>query len=423
MSTLTPKRPGRSYSRAEKSILLWRKSHARPKQIAPLGDWRVWFIMSGRGFGKTRSAAEYVKEKGLTHPNSRIAVGAPTFEDARDICFEGESGLLNVLPADSIKSWNRSTGELFLVNRTKYKVVRADVKRTGRGPQWNYLWGDEIAEWRYPDTWNQLMLGLRLGEDPRGVATGTPKPVQLVRDLVKGEDTHVTGGSTYENAANLAAAMFREITQKYEGTAQGQQEIYGKLLSEMPGALWQRTLIEAHRHSVRDAPAFEDLEKVVCAIDPQISKSGGDSETGIVLAGSIKDHAWVYSDVSGDYSPNGWAKAAADALEAAEGDFVVAEINQGGDLVKQNMKGVAPSLPVRYVHAKRGKVLRADGVVGAYEQGRVHHVGMLSTLEDQMCSFTRDEQPLGTDRVDALVYALMFLLLKGSDRKAMVGVF
>lgn len=434
MTTKTRSSTPRKFTTAEKSVLLWRKKYARAAQVAPTGDWRVWAICSGRGFGKTRTAAEFVKERGLNHPKARIAVAAPTFEDdVRDVCFEGESGLLSLLPEDSIRAWNRSGGELLLTNGTRYKGIRADVKRKGRGPQWNYLWGDEVGEWRYPEVWDQLMLGLRLGDDPRAIATFTPKPVQLVREILASEDVHITRGSTYDNRANLADNMFREILQKYEGTGKGRQEIYGELLSELPGAMWKRAIIEEHRVRSEDAPTLDDFAEIIVAVDPAGSDDEANSETGIVVCGRIGEraspmsHAYVLADMSGHYTPDGWSKAALDAFDLYEADYVVAEKNQGGAMVKSTLRSRNPNVPLKTVHAKRGKALRADPVVSLDEQGRVHHVGAHPVLEDQMCSFSRDEQPLGSDRVDARVYACSELLLSGGrssrSRRGLAGGF
>lgn len=409
-------------SAVEKEIVLWRQRYARPKQLAPEGDWRIWLMLAGRGFGKTRAGAEDVKIYGLTHPGSRIAVGAPTFGDARDVCFEGESGLLSVLPAGTIRRWNRSNGELYLTNGSYYKIVPGEKPARARGPQWHRIWADEIAEWRYPETFWNLMLGLRLGDDPRAVATGTPKPVQLVRELVESPDTVVTQGSTYENRENLPENVFREIMARYEGTALGRQEIYGELLSELPGALWTREVIERCRVSLREAPAVAEMSEVVVAIDPEGAWTGS-SETGMVVAGRLggrKDGvAYVIADASGRYSPEEWSGKAADLYRSYEADVVVAETNFGGDMVRSVLRQADPDLPLRLVRASRGKVLRAEPVVALYERGRVRHIGGHPALEDQMCSFSRDEQPLGTDRVDALVYAVTYLLLSGdtSERR------
>lgn len=335
--------------------------------------------------------------------------------------------MLSVLPADSIRHWNRSIGELRLTNGTYYRIISGERPASGRGPEWNRFWADELAEWRRPETYRQTILGLRAGEDPKAIVTGTPKPVQIIRELVASPDTYITTGSTYENRANLAENVFREITERYEGTSIGEQEIYGKLLSEMPGSLWTRALVERNRVSIAEAPALEDYDEIVVAIDPEGTEEG-DSETGICVAGRVgpkaTGHAYVISDLSDHYSPDGWARMSLDAYDLNEADYAIAEVNQGGDMVKNTLRSRDATVPVRYVHAKRGKVLRADPVVGLDEQRRVHHIGTLPQLEDQMCSFARDEQPLGTDRVDARVYAIMFLLLGSKERKkALTGSY
>jgi phage terminase large subunit-like protein len=421
------------------SILAWRggdfgtftiKPQSRENQIPPPGDWRICAFMAGRGWGKTRTAAEDVKAHGLLNPGARVAVAAPTYADARDICFEGESGLLNVLPQDSIKHWNRSIGELYLTNRSYYRIVAADVKRAGRGPQWTRLWGEEIAEWRYPETWHQLMLGLRLGRDPRAIATFTPKPVQLVRDIVYADDTLVVRGTTYDNRANLAENVFREIVSRYEGTSVGQQEIHGELFEEMPGALWRRALLESNR--VPFTPA--NLERVVVAVDPQATTSDEGSETGIVVAGKApvarhkedgpKYAGYVIADLSAYYSPNEWAREAVNAYHTYGASAIVYETNQGGDMVRHTLRQKDPHVNLVAVRAKQGKATRAEPIASLDERGLVHHVGIFPELEDQMCSFTQDEQPLGSDRVDARVYALQNLLISGSwKEKALTGGF
>lgn len=385
--------------------------------------------MAGRGWGKTRTAAEATKKHALLNPKARVAVAAPTYGDGRDICFEGESGLLSIIPGDAIRHWNRSLGELVLTNGSYFKIVAADVRRTGRGPQWTMLWGEELAEWRYPETWKQLMLGLRLGTTPKAIVTFTPKPVQLVRDVVYSPDTLLIRGSTYDNRANLAENMFREIVERYEGTTLGQQEIYGELFEEMPGALWTRSVLERNRVS-----EFPEMERIVVAVDPQATNSDEGSETGIVVAGKgyptpysslngdRKKHAYVLEDRSGFYSPNDWGKQAIDAYHAWDADAIIYETNQGGDMVRHVLHqkdNTANLIPVR---AKKGKWTRAEPIAALDERGLVHHVGLLSTMEDQMCSFTLDEAPLGDDRVDSRVYALTNLMITGSwKERAMVG--
>jgi phage terminase large subunit-like protein len=421
-------------SAAQKAVLLWRRKHARPEQLpgaAPRDDWRVWFYMAGRGAGKTRSAAEDAAAFGMLNPGSRIAVGAPTFADARDICFEGRSGLLGVIPRSALRRrnpWNRSIGELYLKNGSYFRVVSGDRPASGRGPEWHRVWADEFAEWRRPETFDQLMLGLRAGEDPRAIVTGTPKPVKHIRELVASPDTYVSHGTTYDNRENLPANLFREITLRYEGTARGEQEIMGVLLEEMEGALWSRAVIEEYRVRPEDAPALEAFDEIVVAVDPPGTDDDATAECGIVVAGRIgpraTGHGYVLADVSGHYTPEEWGRLVVYNYDLFEADYVVAETNQGGDMVRSTIRTHDATVHIRTVHAKRGKVLRADPVVGIYQQGRAHHVGVLGRLETQQTNFTREAQPMGSDRVDADVYALTELLVpKGRERKALRGVF
>ena len=226
--------------------MAWRET-ARSNQLTPDGEWLVWLILAGRGFGKTRTGAEDVAWYGIMNPGSRIAVVAPTYADARDTCIEGDSGLQNVLPRQAIAAWNRSLGELLLTNGTRYKLFSADEPERLRGPQHHRAWCDEVAAWRYPEAWDQLLFGLRLGDDPRIVATTTPRPTPLIRTLVAAPTTHVTRGSTFDNAANLAPAAMAQLKAKYEGTRLGRQELYAEVLDDTPGALWTRAMIEKAR--------------------------------------------------------------------------------------------------------------------------------------------------------------------------------
>lgn len=402
------------FSPAAQSVLLWKKHLARPSQLPPEG-YRKWLYQAGRGSGKTRSAAEKAKEVGLFTKKARIAIAAPTFSDGRDVCIEGESGLLEILPSGVVKNWNRSIGELRLKNGSYFRIITAERPRQGRGPQWNMVWGDEIAEWKYPETWHNLMLGLRLGKDPFACATGTPKPVKLIRELRADPDCIVTHDSTYANRANLAENLFREILNKYEGTDLGKQEVYGILLEELPNAQFKRAWIEEHRDQA-PGPPLENFEKIVVVVDPQVEDEEEGSQTGIGVVGSIGDHAWVLADLTDYYTPNQWAKVAIDALEAYQGDTIIIEVNQGGAMARNTLTSVDPRVPIKSIRAMRSKTLRVQPVSSAYQQGRVHHVGMLSDLEDQMCNFiSSSEAPLGTDRVDWLAYGVLYTIIKKGE--------
>lgn len=388
----------------------WRAKR-RPNQTPPPGDWLVWKIMAGRGFGKTRTGAEWVKDRMLLNPGQRGAVVAPTFADARDTCIEGESGLLNVIPSELIATWNRSLGEFALTNGSQVKLFSADEPDRLRGPQHHFAWCDELAAWRYPDAWDQLMFGLRLGDDPRAVVTTTPRPVPLVRSILKEPTTVVTRGSTFDNAANLAPAILAKLREKYEGTRLGRQELFAELLEDVPGALWTWQMIEAARLS----GALPDMERVVIGVDPAITSGEDADETGIVVAGKGRDgRGYVLADLSLRGTPDEWARAVKAAQEGYGADCIVAEGNQGGEMVKAVIRTVLPVARVKIVHASRGKFARAEPIAALYEQGRVSHAGGLAELEAQLTSYSPSAAKKSPDRLDAMVWALTELMLKGS---------
>jgi phage terminase large subunit-like protein len=395
---------------------------ARPNQLAPDGDWSVWLIQAGRGYGKTRTGAEWLIDQALTHPGTRWAILAPTFADARDTCVEGDSGILAVLERRGRRAdatWNRSLGEVILTNGSRIKLFSGDEPERLRGPQHHGAWCDEPASLRRPDAWDQLMFGLRLGTKPRTVVTGTPKPVALVRTLVaragdgSGQVIRTTG-ATRDNFANLASAAVDELEARYGGTRLGRQELDGELLDDTPGALWTLDLIDLHRVS-----AAPDLATIVVAVDPAVTYSDASDLTGIVAAGVGHDGD-VY--VLGDWtspepvSPERWATRVVDAHDHHAADHVVAETNNGGDLVVSVIHTVDPTVPVRKVTASRGKQVRAEPVAALYEQGRVHHVGVMAELEDQLTSWTPDAAK-SPDRLDALVWAVTDLAVTERKRR------
>lgn len=387
-------------------------SHARPHQLPPEGDWLVWLILAGRGWGKTRTGSEWLKEAALSVPQSRWAVVAPTFSDCRDTCVEGESGLLAVLPPDRVKQWNRSLGELTLANGARVKCFSADEPERLRGPQHHGAWCDEPASWRYREAWDQLQFGLRLGTHPRTVVTGTPKPIPLIRDLVKRDDVVVTRGSTFDNRENLAPAMLAELEHRYAGTRLGRQELYAELLEDTPGALWNLSAIDSLR--VPDIDEVPDLREVVVAVDPAVTSGEDADETGIVAAGTDYDgHGHVLEDHSGRYTPEQAMRLVVDTYHALQADAVVVEANNGGDYLPAMIHSIDRTVRVETVTATRGKALRAQPVAALYEQGRVHHVGMFPDLEDQMTAWTPDDKT-SPDRLDALVWAFTRLMLRPS---------
>jgi predicted phage terminase large subunit-like protein len=396
---------------------------AREEQLTPEGEWNVWLLLAGRGYGKTRTAAEDIAWYGLAHPKSRIAIVAETFGDGRDVCVEGTSGLISVLPLEAIANWNRSLGELVLTNGTRYKIFSGDKPDQLRGPQHHRAWCDELAKFQYArETWDQLLFGLRLGTRPQAIVTTTPRPIDVLRGLLEreGEDVVVTRGSTFDNAPNLSAAALAQLRDRYQGTRLGRQELAGELLDDVPGALWTRDLIDAER--IKEAP---DLARVVVAIDPAMTSGEEADETGIVVAGKgVDGRGYVLSDATCRLSPDGWARRAVEAYDTYKADRIVAEVNNGGEMVEYTLRtvtGRGSRIPYKKLHASRGKRVRAEPIAALYEQGRVSHVGAFPELEDQMCTFVPDEVSFSPDRVDALVWALTELML--TERKAKVHVF
>jgi len=366
--------------------------------------------MAGRGFGKTRLGAEEIAWQAILQPATRWAVVAPTFADARDTCAEGESGIVAILQRyRMLDNYNRSLGEILLKNGSKIKLFSADNPERFRGPQHHGAWCDELGAWRYQDAWDQLQFGLRLGQKPRVIVTTTPRSTALIRMLAGRKDGSVviTRGSTFDNAANLAPSALIELQARYNGTRLGRQELYGEILDDVEGALWTRGLIDRTRISV--APT---MARIVVSVDPAVTNSEKSDETGIVVVGSTSDgQGYVLGDYSFRGSPLQWATKAVELFDSYKADAVLVEVNQGGDMVGAVLKQVRPTLPIREVRAHIGKKLRAEPVAAMYEQGRIHHIGELAALEDQMCTWTSDE-PNSPDRIDAMVQGFSDLLGK-----------
>lgn len=507
---------------------------ARDNQLPPQWDWVIWLILAGRGYGKTRSGAEWVRQKVESGEARRIILAGPTADDLRDVMIEGESGLLAVSSPSCKPEYIANKGKVIWPNGAKALCITAEKPDRFRGKQcfvagtivdtsagacpiesvrvgdlvltrngyrrvrsvgsrvaevgtvcfsngssltgtedhpvlscdaWHPLgslsigsriffggsartvsvvstwarvgdrtvynlsvedspeyfangilvhncdafWADELASWRYPDAWSQLQLGFRLGRKPQGMVTTTPRPTPLIKELLRrgGNDVAVTRGTTYENRANLAPAFFDAIIRQYEGTRLGRQELQAEVLEDNPGALWQRVRIDELR--VREAP---ELKRVVVAIDPAVSSNPKSDETGIVAAGIGGDgHGYVLDDLSGIYQPAQWASRALVALDRYQADRIVGETNNGGDLVEANLRTARNTIPYVGVHASRGKQTRAEPISALYEQGRVHHIGSLGKLEDQMCGWDPAHDSKSPDRVDALVWALSFLMI------------
>ncbi|MEC3911644.1 terminase family protein [Sphingobium sp. CR2-8] len=387
---------------------------ARPGQLPPAGDWRIWLMMAGRGFGKTRAGAEWVRMVAEADPTARIALVGATLGEARSVMVEGASGLLSIAPWWNRPAYAPALRKLTWPNGAMATLFGAAEPESLRGPQFSHGWADEIAKWADGEAaWHNLMMGLRLGSRPRVLATTTPRPVPLVRGLVarNGDDVVVTGGRTAENAAHLAEGFVDAMAASYGGTRLGRQELDGELIAEVEGALWTRDLIERCR--ARHVPGV--LTRVVVAVDPPAS-AGGDA-CGIVVAGTGGDgRAYVIADASvAGQSPEGWARAVAAAALVHGADRVVAEANNGGAMVESVLRAAEEDMPVKLVHASRGKSARAEPVAALYEAGRVAHRGAFPELEDQMCGLIAGGGYVGPgrspDRADALVWALSELML------------
>jgi phage terminase large subunit-like protein len=368
-------------------------------------------LLAGRGFGKTRCGAEWIRSE-VKAGRRRLALVAPTAADVRDIVVEGESGILAVHPEDERPIYEPSKRRLTWPNGAVATTYSADEPERLRGQNSQAAWCDELGSWRYPDAFDQLLFGMRSGDNPRVVVTTTPRPTKLIRDLVRDPTCIVTRGSSYENRGNLAPAFFDQIVRKYEGTRLGRQELEAELLEDTPGALWTHALIEANR--VRAAP---DLLRVVVAIDPAVTSGEESDETGIIVAGKDKNgHGYVLADLSGRYAPTDWAKIAIAAYRNHKADRIVAEVNNGGEMVEATLRMVHSGVAFSAVHASRGKVVRAEPIAAIYEQGRGHHVGTFPQLEEQMTNFTTDFDRTAAgyspDRVDALVWAFTNLLVE-----------
>jgi phage terminase large subunit-like protein len=376
-------------------------------------------ILSGRGWGKTRCGAEWIVWEALKKPKTRWAVIARTSADIRDTCFEGESGIISVLRRYGVydeKKYNRTNNSYILPNGSRIKGFSAEEPDRLRGPQHHGAWCDELAAWDKPDSWDQLQFGLRLGQHPQTVVTTTPQPIPVIRNLIQRDSTFLTRGSTFENEANLAPSALAELQLRYHGTRLGRQELYGEILDDVEGALWNREMIESARIRLEDLPP---LIRIVVAIDPAVTSGENSDDTGIVVAGvTASNEYYVLDDRTCHVSPEQWAKVAVTAYNDWKADRIIAETNNGGDMVELVLRNVAQNIPVTKVTASRGKRVRAEPISALYEQGRVHHVGGFDLLEDQMCQWIPDSGN-SPDRMDALVWALSEL---SANASALVGL-
>lgn len=407
-------------------------SWARPEQVAPEGDWTRWLILAGRGWGKTRTGAEWVRDLAERKGAKRIALVGRTAADVRDVMIGGESGILAISRPSCMPRWEPSKRQLTWPNGVVAKTYTSEKPDQLRGPQHDAAWCDEIAAWRYPDAWEQLVMGLRLGR-PRAVITTTPRPTALVKKLLAHRRTHTTRGHTLDNRANLAADFLDEVVAA-KGTRLGRQEYGAEVLDEVEGALWNLRQLEArvHRPEFRklatlDADGAEQWEpvlptflRIVVGVDPATKATPLKAEpglTGIVAVGLADDGlAYVLEDASGVYTPKEWASKVLEVFTRWSADRVVVEDNQGGDLVESNLRAADSKLPLKRVTAWLGKKARAEPVSALYEPqggyplGRVRHLGHHAELETQMTTWVPVGGAPSPDRLDALVWALSELL-------------
>jgi phage terminase large subunit-like protein len=392
-------------------------------QLPPEGDWRTWLIMGGRGAGKTRAGAEWVRSlvEGArpSDPGQarRIGLVGETLDQAREVMVFGESGILALCPPDRRPEWIAGRKMLVWPNGATAQILSAHDPDALRGLQFDGLWADELAKWKKAEeAWDMLQFGLRLGDDPRACVTTTPRNVKALTDLLERDSTVVTHAPTSANRANLASGFFEEVQRRYAGTRLGRQELDGVLLADVEGALWTSAGLEASR-----APRPPEMSRIVVAVDPSAAAGGTGDACGIVVVGAVTEgppqdwRAYVLEDATvRGASPLEWAKAAIAAWQRHGADRLVAEVNQGGAMVEAIVRQVDPLVPFRAVHAARGKSARAEPLAALYEQGRVLHAAPLADLEDQMCQMTR----LGflgsgsPDRVDALVWAIYDLMIE-----------
>lgn len=420
----------------------------RSEQQIPCDEWSIWLALAGRGWGKTRTGAEWTREQ-IKKGVMRIGLIAPTAADARDVMVEGQSGILGVCWEHDrthagvligIPDYEPSKRRLTWANGAIATLYSAEKPGRLRGPQHEKIWADEIAVWeRMRETYDMAELGLRLGDDPQMMITTTPKPRALLREIAAEETTIITGGSTYENRANLAAKFFHKIIRKYEGTALGRQEIHAQMLDEAEGALWQRDWFDRGRVNKSQMP---ELRRSAIAIDPAASNTESSSETGIIFGGVGTDNrGYVVEDLSGHYSPDGWARAAILCYFRNHANYIVVERNNGGEMVEATIKLTATAMkaekiittdqvPVVTVWASQGKYARAEPVSGLYEQGKISHVHHgkvdpselgpdqvaahfdLTVLEDQCCTWEPNGKFRSPDRLDAVVWLWTDLMVE-----------
>ena len=382
---------------------LWRDIWARDSQLEPPGDWLTWLLLAGRGWGKTKTGGEWIAERVNDGKARRIALVGRTPADVRDVMIEGESGILACYPINERPEYEPSKRRMTWKNGAIAHTFTSYEPDQLRGPQFDTAWSDELAAWKYVrETWDNLQLGLRLGK-PRQVITTTPRPISIIKELMKLQSTVVTYGTTYDNLENLAPNFRAQILARYEGTTLGRQELEGQLLDDLPGALWKRKDIRYREPT--------DLIRIMVAIDPAVSSKEDSDETGIIVGGiNANKKGFVLADGSLRASPEQWASKAIMLYRQFNADLIVAEKNQGGDLVASTLRTVDPNVPVKLVNASKGKHTRAQPISSLYEQERVYHCKQFQELEDQMCTWLQDDEK-SPDRMDAMVWLFTELML------------
>ena len=397
----------------------------RRNQIEPrksqYGDWNIWLILAGRGWGKTLTGAIATSQYCIKNPGSIYACVAPTQGDLRRVMMEGPSGLLAVTPEEHLwkdsrsKAYNRSTMELHFANGSMIQGFAAIEPDRLRGPQYHRAWADELAAWRYEDAWDQLQFGLRLGSDTSTIITTTPRPIKIIKDIAKreGEDVILTAGSTFENEENLSPAAMRAFRERYEGTRLGRQELYAELLEDVEGSLWKRKWIDEKR-----VKTYPTMKRIVVAIDPSVTSDEGSDECGMMIGGlGIDGEGYLFDDITDVMSPLQTSTNAVEQYDLWEADRIVAEANNGGDWIEHGLRQIRPNIPYKKLHASRGKAARAEPVSALYEQGKIHHVGYFGKLEDELCTWEPDSKMASPNRLDAVVWLFTELMLGGEGTK------
>jgi len=375
---------------------------ARDSQLPPKKKHDVWLVMSGRGWGKTRTAVEEVWWHCYNNPGTRFGVICATKDDVRKTAFDGESGFFSVIPPEIVLNENKQLHQIEFINGSKIEGFSAEEPRRLRGPQFHAAWCDELAAWQYQEAWDMVEFCVRLGDKTRIIVTTTPRPIEIVKRLVNDPRTIVTRGSTFENKDNLSPIMIKRMLERYEGTRLGRQELHGEIIEDVEGALWTHQMIQdCHRDIENDGSI-----RTVVGIDPAVTSKETSDETGIIVASKIAQSRFIiHDDLSGRYTPDGWAEKAIWAYDKYSADAIIPEVNNGGDLVIDIIRKKRPNIKIKPVRATKGKYVRAEPISALYEQGKVFHIKKFERLEGQMTSYVPGITT-SPDRMDALVWAL-----------------